>query len=184
MLNFLFHARSYCPVYTIKNAFLLFVCRNHIIECRWILDGKQNGPKNNRSYLVQIFEYKKTLYQFQLIMDDDQSSIGLASATEEIDSSLAMLSQHLKSMSVAQPESDVGVPELPDLELLQNPSLDNRLFSTEMNAQLASNFGINTKIWSVQSALYQSFGSWSFCQQAISSTISSEKFFILFACYW
>jgi hypothetical protein len=79
-------------------------------------------------------------------MDDDQSSIGLASATEEIDSSLAMLSQHLKSMSVAQPERDVGVPELPDLELLQNPSLDNRLFSTEMNAQLASNFGINTKI--------------------------------------
>lgn len=39
--------------------------------------------------------------QFQLIMDDDQSSIGLASATEEIDSSLAMLSQHLKSMCTA-----------------------------------------------------------------------------------
>ena len=45
----------------------------------------------------------------------------------------------------AAPVDDAGVPDLPDLELMQNSSLDSRLLSTEANVGLVANFELRLK---------------------------------------
>lgn len=99
-------------------------------------------------------------FGLQLITDNETYSRAMVTA-DSIDPSLVMLSNYIKSVSLAPapaaaavqvpvveapvagpvaPSSDAGVPDLPDLELMENASLDSRLLSTEANVVLVSDF--------------------------------------------